>query len=629
MQVNGAAEIRPRSTGEILDDAWRLYLADAPFLLVTSGLFLVPAFAVLLLLLTRPTPTPFGGRALLPVLAATTLALTGVGSGASQELFRRRAEGQRVSVSDCLGAALRRGLEHVAARSLVLCGVLLGLSCVIMPGLTIWVGSTSVHALIAAGKGRSWAGLQELGREATFEPSKAAAVTLSRIPMLLFAVVNLHLIGSIGVWLGANLAGLDTALLAAQMTPSNPVYLVALGMFAWLLLTPYHEAANFLLHSDTRARQEGLDLLYRVQRVFGTSVPQVRQTSAVLMALVVGWLLTPTLVQAVETSVEVRQVREGVARIRGEVKAAEPYPGGARWDPRLQALGRRLTTALGNPLRSRGFHQAIAGFRDRKQQDALQILADLEDQLALLEEILTRPRNEPGEGDGSQPGHVSGQAIKNLLRHRGGEPEGDEPPEEKVKKDRQDPEERRDPLVRGPRGGAGGGVLRPQLSGGFGMVAWLVLGGMVLAVLVAAVVFAWTSRSRSAKNAPKTKTSTAALKEELFQPREQSAEELWQLAAGLAREGRYRAAVRDLYLGVLALLHRQHLLEYQPTRTNGEYLRQVRLAPTSPPNLHQPFRTMTRLFEDHWYGERGCAQEDYDACRRLAEEICSHTRGAN
>ena len=39
-----AALVRPRTTGELLDDAWRLYFADAPILLLFSGVFLAPAF---------------------------------------------------------------------------------------------------------------------------------------------------------------------------------------------------------------------------------------------------------------------------------------------------------------------------------------------------------------------------------------------------------------------------------------------------------------------------------------------------------------------------------------------------------------------------------------------------------
>src|SRR5262249_11173447 len=90
MPTDAMIASRPRPAGEVLDDAWRLALADAPPLLALSGLFAVPAAAVLLILLTRPAPESLVGRCLLPALAALLLPLTGLGSGACQEWLRRR-----------------------------------------------------------------------------------------------------------------------------------------------------------------------------------------------------------------------------------------------------------------------------------------------------------------------------------------------------------------------------------------------------------------------------------------------------------------------------------------------------------------------------------------------------------
>ena len=98
---------------------------------------------------------------------------------------------------------------------------------------------------------------------------------------------------------------------------------------------------------------------------------------------------------------------------------------------------------------------------------------------------------------------------------------------------------------------------------------------------------------------------------------------LWQQADDLARQGQFLEAVRRLYLGVLALLHRANLIRYERTRTNGEYVRQLRLAAEAPTSLHAPFRRLTMLFDDKWYGERDCAGQDFNACRALAEEIRS------
>src|SRR5262249_29206142 len=155
-------------------DAWRLALADAPLLLSLTGLFAVPAFAVLLLLLTRPTPDALAERLLLPAVTAVLLPLTGIGSGASQELLRRRADGRRVTLGVCLWGGLRRGAAHAAGRAAALLIALPGVACLAMflwlsltrestglfaplllvgfflVGLALWL-THAVHPLIAGG----------------------------------------------------------------------------------------------------------------------------------------------------------------------------------------------------------------------------------------------------------------------------------------------------------------------------------------------------------------------------------------------------------------------------------------------------------------------------------------------
>src|SRR5437660_1165946 len=115
-------EVRPRTTGEILDDAWRLYLADAPVLLALSGLFLVP-------------------------------------------------------------------------------------------GLAAWGSAAAVHPLLAAGGMGLWAAFRAASQEAQRQPGKTGAVVLSRLALLVVAVINLHLLGVVALWIAEHLAGFDTAFL--------------------------------------------------------------------------------------------------------------------------------------------------------------------------------------------------------------------------------------------------------------------------------------------------------------------------------------------------------------------------------------------------------------------------------
>src|SRR5262249_48717593 len=103
---------------------------------------------------------------------------------------------------------------------------------------------------------------------------------------------------------------------------------------------------------------------------------------------------------------------------------------------------------------------------------------------------------------------------------------------------------------------------------------------------------------------------------------------LWRQADELARAGNFLGAVRALYLGVLALLHQGGLIRYERTRTHGEDAEQRRArrgprsaVPRRGGALHGPFCRLTGWLEVKWYGERSCREDDYRACRGLAEEL--------
>ena len=254
-------DIRPRRAGEILDDAWGLYLADAPLLLALSSLFLAPAFLVSFWLLTRPVPQGLS-QLLWPCVAALLLPLSGLGSGACQEVFRSRAEGKTPGLFACL-AALQQGWNHAAARGCIFLAFFLGSWLIVMPGLAVLVSAAAVHPILAAGETSFFRALRTATQESQRQPGKTAAVVLCRIPLALFAAINLFLAIRLGFWTADHLGGFDLARIELFFSLTNPVYLTALLMLSWMLLAPYAEAANYLLHVDARARYEGLDLWYR------------------------------------------------------------------------------------------------------------------------------------------------------------------------------------------------------------------------------------------------------------------------------------------------------------------------------------------------------------------------------
>ena len=283
---------RPRTAGEILDDAWRLSFADGPSLLILSGAFLAPAFAAVLVLLARPPEEGPLQRWFLCGGAAALAALSGLGSAACQEFIRRRSESRPASVITCIGAAFRIAPVHVATRAVILSACMLGVfgfvprasganaapalfaavlgsGYLLLPAAVIWMAAAPSHAVLASmerGKGL----LSEIGRTARLDAGKTAVVVLTRVPLLALAFFNLYLLVAIALWAATNLGGFDLALASAALTVRNPVFDLSLAMICWLLLAPYFEVSNFLLYLDTRTRQEGLDLLQRVCAAFPT-----------------------------------------------------------------------------------------------------------------------------------------------------------------------------------------------------------------------------------------------------------------------------------------------------------------------------------------------------------------------
>ncbi|HEY7330597.1 MAG TPA: DUF4129 domain-containing protein [Gemmataceae bacterium] len=645
-------DVRPRTLGEIFDDAWRLALADAPLLLFLNALFLVPVFIVLLFLLAEQIPAGIA-QVVLPALAALLLPLAGLASGACQELFRRRTAEESVAIWKCLTASLRRGLAHAAARGVLLCftlpgpvllmfsflpdtspilrfaGFVFGSLLTFLLSLPLWSACTSVHVLLSAEAGRSPALLGELRRDVGAAPGKAAVLVLSRLPLLFFLALQLHLLAKVLLWAADNLGGFDTTLLDVQLALfENPVYTLALFQLGWLLLAPFFEAGNFLLHADIRTRQEGLDLQYRVQRAFGgrTSEPRASASGVSLRSLTVAALiLLGGVVRAEDTQRErIHAIRGELDAIHTEIVKADPYPGGQRWQARLHSLQTRLERIGGDPQRFRWFKQAIDEFADRKKEDALLVLDDLRRRLSLLEDSLA-PSSRP---EAQAKEKHSPEDIKSLLRGSEGRKVERAQPRQHVQEDR--PVTRREKeQANGRRQPAGGsdqpadaGRSAATSDGGPSFLGWLLLGGLALAVVVVGI-FLYLTSPRSLKRKESERAALAAglsAENDALQVLEQEPAALWRQADALAANERYRDAVRAVYLAVLALLHRQRLIRFEPTRTNGEYVRQVRLSEQAPPELHSSFQELTNGFETMWYGERLCESGDYHACRTLAEQ---------
>ena len=94
------------------------------------------------------------------------------------------------------------------------------------------------------------------------------------------------------------------------------------------------------------------------------------------------------------------------------------------------------------------------------------------------------------------------------------------------------------------------------------------------------------------------------------------------LADELAARGEYREAIRHLYLALLARLHAEGRISYDATRSNWEYLRELKGTAT----LLASFRELTRRFDFAWYGHLMVDPLAYGTFRELtAPLLAGHT----
>jgi hypothetical protein len=643
-------DIRPRTTGEIVDDAWRLYLADASTLLALSSLFNVPAAVVFLWLITQATTASWVQGVLIAALFATLLPATGLGSAACQQAFHFRAENRAVSVKNCLFAALPRGLQHIAAAAVSWSAPLIAAVLVLWPlallmraasddietadvtssltwmrflcGLIVLapilpaapLAGWAAHPILASTDSDWYSAIWAGWRESQRQLGKTVAIVASRPALGLFTFVNLHIVVRVVLWIGDDLAGFDWSVPSHVLSLGNPIYDITMILLTGILLAPFHEATNYLMHVDARTRYEGLDLWYRVQRAFHAGSKGL--AGAVLLAIgAVFFAATPVRAEDNRRQV-IDEVHEEVGRIAKEVKDADPFSSTKPWQPRMSELAMKLNERGGKrPGSFRWFEQSLTGFARADRDIALKILRDLESRLALAEESLAaEPR--PAEPLRSK------DEIKALLPSDNSAEPGRRPDKAAEDKKKAKQRVRREEMVvdDGPAGsgGEGAGVVPRMPDLGLGTTGWLILVGLLVAVVLIAVLLTWrSSTTRTAGAATKTVQSELSLETLLAQTDRPIGENLWRQADELARGGRWLDGLRTLYMAVLALLHRADLIRYSQTRTNGEYLAQVRQRT----EVYLPFESMTGLFELKWYGEKTCQPDDYQSCRQLAEQV--------
>lgn len=104
-----------------------------------------------------------------------------------------------------------------------------------------------------------------------------------------------------------------------------------------------------------------------------------------------------------------------------------------------------------------------------------------------------------------------------------------------------------------------------------------------------------------------------------------STDDPWQTAETLIAQGRFEEAAHALYRGVIFSLGRDERLRLHPSKTSGDYARELRRrgAPA-----YTPFRTFTRAFDVAVYGHGGCDAVALDELRELSSPFRQRARAA-
>ena len=99
------------------------------------------------------------------------------------------------------------------------------------------------------------------------------------------------------------------------------------------------------------------------------------------------------------------------------------------------------------------------------------------------------------------------------------------------------------------------------------------------------------------------------------------ARDAWSVAQELAAEGDFTGAAHALYLAILGSLAKRELLRLHPSKTIGDYLRELRRRPAAP---IQTMHEFARTYELVAYGLRPCDADRYARLHALATRVIEH-----
>ena len=145
-----------------------------------------------------------------------------------------------------------------------------------------------------------------------------------------------------------------------------------------------------------------------------------------------------------------------------------------------------------------------------------------------------------------------------------------------------------------------------------GIIYWALIAAGALAAAGILVLIVGTLRGRP----PAVGDERPDIEEKAGPGRKAQKQDLSRLAEEAYGLGRYREALRLLYVALLQELDRAGAIRLLKHKTNWDYRREIE---RSRQDLGQAFGPFTELYEAKWYGRESCAAEHYLEARRLYE----------
>jgi hypothetical protein len=587
-----ALELRPRNAVALFDAAVRLCATTTGVWALTlpTGALLVAT------LFNLVEATRRHGPLLVPVTLWTgAWILRAISQGAACHYVEQEVLGTTApSVRASLRAALKRAPGLVIASAW-------------MAGLNVslWVFTLGVGFLFVGAHAAGYAATMRgqgsvLGLYGTcaklLGPTRHIApwVRVCGATQLLLGL-NLHLVTGMLLGLARGLFGFDVTFVERFASLDNPTWVATVAAVTFALFEPVRAATSTLMLIDGRVRQEGLDLIAQVEQL-----PQRKKPRGVTLAVALA--LCFALPARAESSALLNRAEKVSDQCEMRVDLA-PLKKSAAADEQ-SSLSRLLTRVERRAIEDEDCEGAEADLRE-----GLRLYGELQD----------------------QPAPIDARAdVKRILARREFQTTPDPEKDPTVAED-QAPDEPGwlarlfkafwDWLLKQKQDDRPAPVnidtsSSPAMAGANAVM----IGALVL---VAAVLLFILIRSFKRKKTEQTELDeSGGLTQQPLDQDGMSAlskpPETWAgLADELAAKGEYRDAIRHLYLALLSRLHRDGVIDYDPTLSNWEYL----FAFKGASSLKAGFKELTRRFDFAWYGNLGVDALAYAMFRKVAEPL--------